>query len=92
MADISITRKHELPHTRARAAAQSVADRMAREYDMQAEWAGQVLRFERSGVSGTLTLHASEVRLEITLGFLFKAFASRIEEQAVKNMEKVFGG
>ena len=92
MADISITQQHKLSHKKAKAAAQKVADKMAEEYDMSSEWDGDVLIFKRSGVSGKLEVYATEARLEIKLGFLFKAFASKIEEQVHKNMEKVFGG
>lgn len=92
MADISITQKHKLSHKKAKAAAKKVADQMAEEYDMESEWEGDVLIFKRSGVSGTLEVYATEARLEITLGFLFKAFTSRIEVQVLKNMEKVFTG
>ena len=92
MADITITQKHALPHDKAKAAAQQIADKMAQRYDMQSKWSGDVLIFQRSGVSGTLAVHAAEARLEITLGFLFKAFAGTIEQEVGKNMRKLFGG
>ncbi|HCE08041.1 MAG TPA: polyhydroxyalkanoic acid system protein [Oxalobacteraceae bacterium] len=92
MADISITQKHKLSHKKAKAAAKKVADKMAEEYDLESAWEGDVLVFKRSGVSGTLEVHATEARLEITLGFLFKAFASKIEVQVHKNMQKIFAG
>jgi putative polyhydroxyalkanoate system protein len=91
MADISITQKHQLPHTKAKAAAQKIADKLAQQYDMQSEWDGDVLLFKRSGVAGRLTVCETEAQLEITLGFLFKAFAGTIEEEVGKKMLKVFG-
>lgn len=90
MADISITQAHKLPHKKAKAAAQKVADQMAEEYDMSSEWDGDVLKFERNGVSGKLTVLEKEAHLEISLGFLFKAFASTIEEKVAVKMKKVF--
>jgi putative polyhydroxyalkanoate system protein len=90
MADISITQAHKLTPKKAKAAAQKVADQMASEYDMVSVWEGDVLSFKRTGVSGTLTLLDSEAQLDITLGFLLKAFKPRIEEQVSKNMKKVF--
>jgi putative polyhydroxyalkanoate system protein len=92
MADISITKKHKLSHKKAKAAANKVASQLAEEYDMESEWDGDVLIFKRSGVSGTLELHATEAKLEITLGFLFKAFVAKIEAHVHKNMDKVFAG
>lgn len=90
MADIRITQAHTLPHRKARAAAQKVADQMADEYDVVWQWEGDVLRFHRSGVSGRLVLAERHAHLEITLDFLFKAFAETIEEKVGAKMKKVF--
>ncbi len=90
MADISITHKHKLSHKKAKAAAQKVVDQLAEEYGIEAEWEGDVLHFKRSGVSGTLALSANTAQMDITLGFLFMAFSSTIEEKVQQNMKKVF--
>ncbi|TFV86381.1 polyhydroxyalkanoic acid system protein [Oxalobacteraceae bacterium OM1] len=90
MADISITQAHTLTHKKAKAAAQKVADQMADEYDMESEWDGDVLHFKRSGVSGRLTLADNSAHLEISLGFLFKAFAPTIHDKVSAKMKKVF--
>lgn len=90
MADISITQPHELPHETARAAAQKIADQMAEEYEMASEWDGAVLHFRRVGVSGKLHLLEQEAILEISLGFLFKAFAPTIEQKVAAKMKKLF--
>lgn len=90
MADIRITQAHKLSHKKAKAAAQKVADQMAQEYEMSSEWDGDVLKFQRSGVSGRLIVSESDAHVEISLGFLFKAFASTIEEKVAAKMKKVF--
>lgn len=90
--DISIRQMHTLSHTKARAAAQKVADRLADEYELATQWEGDVLSFKRSGISGTLVLHDKQAQLDITLGFLLKAFAPTISAQVEKNMQKVFNG
>lgn len=92
MADISITQKHKLSHKKAKAAAQKVANQLSEEYGVSAEWDGDVLNFKRSGVSGSLEVSAKQAQLDITLGFMFKAFSSTIEEHIHSNMKKVFGG
>ena len=69
-----------------------MADQLSQEYDIEAEWDGDVLHFKRSGVSGTLELGEHVAQMDITLGFLFKAFSSTIEEKVQKNMKKVFAG
>jgi putative polyhydroxyalkanoate system protein len=91
MADISITQKHALTHSKAKAAAQKIADKLAEHYDMQSTWNDDVLIFKRSGVSGTLMVLDREAQLDITLGFLFKAFSGKIEEEVSNTMRTVFG-
>ena len=90
MADITIHQSHELTAKKARAAAEKVADEMANEFEMAIDWQGDVLNFKRSGVSGTLTLLDHAAQLDITLGFMLKAFAPKIEEKVRENMAKVF--
>lgn len=90
MADISIIQDHTLSMEQARVAAQEVADQMVADYEMVAEWNGDVLSFKRTGVSGTLSLAENQAHLEIALGFMLKGFASKIEEKVTKNMQKVF--
>lgn len=90
MADIRITQAHTLPHNSAKAAAQKIADQMVEEFEMSSEWDGDVLTFARSGVSGKLVVLEKEAQLEISLGFLFKAFAPTIEEKISAKMKRVF--
>ena len=92
MADISITHKNKLSHKKAKAAAQKVAEHLTEEYGIAAEWEEDVLHFKRSGVSGTLELSEHMAQMNITLGFMLKAFSSTIEEKVQKNMKKVFAG
>ena len=63
MADINLVQEHHLAPEQARAAAQQVADKLAEQFELECQWDGDVLRFERSGVNGTLTLGAAEARL-----------------------------
>lgn len=92
MADINIVQAHSLTPVKAREAAQQVADKMAEEFELACAWEGDVLRFERSGVAGSLTLEQHKAQMQITLGFLFSAFQSKIESKVAENMRKVFGG
>lgn len=90
MADITIVQTHNLTPERARAAAQEVADKIAREYGLACHWDGDVLRFERSGVNGVLTLGARQAEMEIKLGFLMGTFAPAIRAKVAEKMQKVF--
>jgi putative polyhydroxyalkanoate system protein len=90
MAEITIIQEHTLTPKKAREAAQKVAEKLADEYDLEWEWEGDVLHFERSGVQGNLTLNKKHAEMFIKLGFLMGAFASTIEAKVAENMKKVF--
>ncbi len=91
MADISIVQEHKLTQKKAREAAQKVADAISGDYGIACEWDGDVLRFERSGVQGQLTLEKKKAEIFIRLGFIMSAFAPTIEAKVAENMKKVFG-
>lgn len=90
MTDINISKTHELTLSEAKVAAQKVADRMAAEFDVQSEWKGNVLAFQRSGVEGTLTITDRQAVLEIRLGMFYKMFSAAISEGAERAMKKAF--
>ncbi len=90
MADINLVQEHNLAPEQAREAAQQVADKLAEQFELACRWDGDVLRFERSGVNGSLTLEPKQARLQIALGFLFGAFASQIEAKVAAKMRQVF--
>lgn len=90
MAGIHIVHPHSLPAEQARAAAQKVADKIASEYEMRCQWHGDTLHFERSGVKGALALDATQVKVDIELGFLMGAFAAPIEQKIRSKIDQVF--
>jgi putative polyhydroxyalkanoate system protein len=92
MADISITQEHSLSPDAARGAARKMADKLAAEYGLHCKWDGDLLRFDRDGVEGSLALGERQAALRIKLGFLMSAFASTIEQKVAESMRKVFTG
>ena len=90
MADINIVQEHHLAPEQARAAAQQVADKLSEQFELTSRWDGDVLRFERSGVNGTLSLLPNQARLEIALGFPISALAAQIESKVADKMRRVF--
>lgn len=91
MAEIRIVQQHQLDAGQARAAAQKVADKLSGDYGLACRWDGDVLRFDRSGVEGTLTLAPERASVRIQLGFMMGAFAPTIEAKVAENMRRVFG-
>jgi putative polyhydroxyalkanoate system protein len=87
MADIKMIKYHSLPMPQARALVQKAADDLASEYDLVSHWAGNSLHFRRSGVQGEMNVTASEIHLEVTLGFLLKAFKAKFVEHIEHNFD-----
>ena len=92
MSDIKLVRLHSLPLAKAKALAQKTADALTAEYDLTSEWRGNTLRFHRSGVDGQMHVTDSEIRLDVTLGFLLKAFKTKIAGHIERNLDDLLAG
>jgi putative polyhydroxyalkanoate system protein len=92
MADIRMIKYHALPLAKARQLVQKAADDLGEEYDLTSEWHGDTLRFHRSGVEGQMKVTASEIHLDVTLGFLLKPFKARFVEHIEHNFDRLLAG
>jgi putative polyhydroxyalkanoate system protein len=90
MADIDIHRTHNLGLKAARAAADKMAEHLGRKFDLKGDWNGNLLRFERPGVSGSLAITDKDLRLSVALGFLLKAMKGSIEKAVVYELDALF--
>jgi putative polyhydroxyalkanoate system protein len=90
MSTISIRRKHAMTPADARAAAEHMAAELKEEFDLNFAWAGEVMHFKRSGISGELTLEIEEVVLNIHLGFFLSALKPSIEREVHKFFDENF--
>jgi len=91
MSDIKIRRSHTLPHDKARHAAEKMAKRLQKEFNLDYEWDGDVLVFERSGLNGELTVAPRHVEMEVKLGFLLRMMKPTIEKHIHENLDEIFG-
>jgi putative polyhydroxyalkanoate system protein len=89
MADVKLTRQHGMSLAQAKKVAQKAADDMAKEYDVESQWDGDTLHFQRSGVKGFLEVDATTMNVEVTLGFLFKPFAAKFRDTMSANFDKL---
>ena len=89
MADIEIKRAHGMGIKAARAAAEKMVEQLGRKFDLKGNWAGNVLRFERPGVTGSLTVGEKDLSLSVALGFLLKAMKGSIESAVKQELDKV---
>jgi putative polyhydroxyalkanoate system protein len=93
MADIHIRREHQLGLNGARELATRWASQAENEFGMRctpgSDASCHELRFDRSGVSGTLRVAADHFELEARLGFLLAAFKDRIEAEIEQNLDQL---
>jgi putative polyhydroxyalkanoate system protein len=89
MADISLTRAHQLGLAGARAAADSMVAKLDQQFNLSGDWQGNTLHFDRPGVSGKLAVSDREMQLEVSLGFLLKAMKGPIERAVHEQLDEV---
>jgi putative polyhydroxyalkanoate system protein len=90
MADIDLKRVHNLGLKAARTQAERMAEQLGRKFDLKGDWEGNLLRFERPGVTGSLAITDKELHLTVSLGFLLKAMKSSIERAIAEQLDTLF--
>ena len=90
MPDIDIRRTHQLGLSAARTAAERMADQLGRKFDLRGDWQGNVLNFQRPGVTGSLAVSDKDVHLSVSLGLLLKAMKGSIERAVQQQMDEIF--
>ena len=90
MPDIDIKRTHNLGLKAARAAADKMAEHLGQKFGLAGKWAGDVLNFERPGVTGSLAVDDKDMRLTVNLGLLLKMMRPSIEGAVHEELDKLF--
>lgn len=89
--DIHIQRPHALGLPQARRLAQQWMAQAGEKYGLQFETEegseGDTVRFERSGIQGTLAVKADQLDLQAELGFLFKAMSGTVEAEIARKID-----
>lgn len=89
MATISIARKHKLPHKKAKAVADKIVKELEKRYDLEYEWEGDRVDFERPGVTGQMRVGKDSIALDVSLGFLLSPLKSTIEREIGAQLDKL---
>jgi putative polyhydroxyalkanoate system protein len=89
MADIDLKRSHHLGLKGAREAADKMADKLGKQFNLSGDWEGNTLHFDRPGVQGSLKVTDHDMHLQVTLGFLLKAMKGPIEKAVHEQLDKV---
>jgi putative polyhydroxyalkanoate system protein len=95
MPELKIERKHTLGLAGARQVAQRWREQAEQDWGMTcvSEPGESIdrMRFERSGVSGELTVSETRFDLHLKLGFLLGAYSGKIEEKIQANLDALLG-
>jgi putative polyhydroxyalkanoate system protein len=91
MSTIDVCAHHQMDHEAAQQAADDLASDLARKFDIDYGWDEDVIYFERPGVSGSITVGASEIRITAQLGILLMMLKGRIENEIRHYLQSHFG-
>ena len=89
MSVIDVHRSHSLDKAEARQAAESLAQDLSKQFDVNYEWEGDLLRFKRSGVKGKLEISESDLHIHLELGMMLRPFKSRIEKEIHSQLDQI---
>jgi putative polyhydroxyalkanoate system protein len=89
---ISRHRSHQLPADEARRRVERIAARLAERFAARCRWDGDRLHVEHAAVQGTLTLSATEVRLQADLRFPVSLMRAQVEAEIDRLIERELGG
>jgi putative polyhydroxyalkanoate system protein len=88
---IDIHAFHNLSHEEALNAADALCVDLAGKFGIDYGWEGEVIHFERPGVSGRIQVKETELRIQARLGFMLMLLKAPIEQEIVRYLEEHFG-
>lgn len=90
MASIDICHNHGYSMAKAKSAVEKTADSISKRFGIACHWEGNVMHFERSGVSGQIHVNTHQVRVQAELGFLLGTMKPMIEKEIREQLDKNF--
>lgn len=90
MASIEITRSHSKPLKEAKKAVERVAQHIAEKFDVEYDWTGNTLNFNRSGVDGHIAVSAKEIHVSVNLSFMLMMIKSSVDREIHRYLDDEF--
>ena len=90
MSQILLRREHDLAPQVAREKVERVADVLAKRFDADCEWDGDVLSIRHPTVNGTVTLGKNDIVVAARLGLMLSMFRGRIDEELDRVLDREF--
>lgn len=96
MATIDISRSHVLGTDVAKERAEELAKGMETKLGIRWRWEGDRIKFDApsgvaKGATGTVSVDASKVRVEVDLPFLLRAIKGTVEAKILEKLDKLIG-
>jgi len=91
VSNIDIHAFHTLSHADALEAADELSADLAEKFGIDYGWEDEVIHFERPGVSGSIEIGETELRIRARLGFMLMMLKGPIEHEIVRYLEEHFG-
>ncbi len=91
MANIDITRQHQVSLDKAQVAVMEIASAMHERFGIESVWHGTTLQFERDGIQGSIALKTDSIQVQAKLGMFFSALKPMIENDIIEKLERYFG-
>ncbi len=89
MATISIGKRHQLSHQAAGRGGDGLACDLEKRFALAWQWDGDDVRFERSGVSGSMHVGKTDIRLDVRLGMLLSPLKGSIEKEIHAQLDQL---
>ena len=89
VATITVSKRHNLSHKKAKAVAEQLANDLEKRFDLAWSWEGDHVHFQRSGVSGSMHVGTTDIRLDVKLGFLLTPLKPAIEREIHAQLDKL---
>ena len=90
MPKIDIRRPHQLSIAEARAVVDQVAARMHEKLGIDGQWQGDILRFSRPGVSGTIAVSSDAIQVNAELGLMLSPLKGMVEQEIRRKLDEHF--
>ena len=91
MATITVSKRHHLSHRKAKAVAEQLANDLEKRFALAWRWEGDHVHFERPGVTGTMHVGTSAIKLDVKLGLLLTPLKPAIEREIHAQLDKLAG-
>jgi putative polyhydroxyalkanoate system protein len=92
MSRIRLRREHDLTPDAVRQKVERIAEALAKKFDADCTWKGDVLTIDHPSVNGKVIVGRNDVVVEAKLGFLVAMFRDRVDSELTRILDKEFPG